>query len=127
MNDATVYDAGAFIAAERNDHRFWTKHKARLLLGDKPRVPATVLAQVSRSSRQVQLRRLLTGCAVVDLDEAGAHAIGQLLGRSKSADIVDASVVVLAAQRPSTIVTSDRRDIERLLAVACVDADVVEV
>jgi hypothetical protein len=67
-----VYDAGPLIAAERNDRRFWAEHRLRLEAGIVPCVPSPILAQVSRSPKQVQLRRLLRGCEVVALNEAGA-------------------------------------------------------
>ena len=31
--EPVVYDAGALIAAERNDRRFWAEHRVRLELG----------------------------------------------------------------------------------------------
>jgi hypothetical protein len=86
-------------------------------MGLVPLVPAPVVAQVSRSSKQAQLRRLLRGCEVAVLDEAGAHTVGALLGKSHASDLADASVVSLASALTADVVTSDRRDIERLLAV----------
>jgi predicted nucleic acid-binding protein len=112
-----VYDAGPLIAAERNDRRFWAEHRARLELGILPGVPAPIVAQVSRSAKQAQLRRLLRGCEVVPLDEGGAHRAGALLGKSGTTDIADAAVVSLAVERRADIVTSDRADIERLVSV----------
>ncbi|HYC22263.1 MAG TPA: PIN domain-containing protein, partial [Candidatus Bathyarchaeia archaeon] len=109
-------DAGPLIAAERNDRRFWAEHRVRLEMGIAPCVPSAVVAQVSRSPRQVQLRRVLRGCEVVPLDEAGAHRAGALLGKSRTADIADATVVSVAAARTADIVTSDREDIARLIA-----------
>ena len=85
-----VYDAGPLIAAERNNRRFWAEHRIRLELGIVPCVPAPVVAQVSRSPKQAQLRGLLRGCEVISLDEAGAHRAGALLGKSGTADIADA-------------------------------------
>jgi len=76
---AVVYDAGALIAGDRDERRFWAEHRARLELDLVPVVPATVVAQVSRSSRQARLRLLLRGCDVVALDEAEAHRVGALL------------------------------------------------
>ena len=113
-----VYDAGALVAAERNDRRFWIDHRVRLEAGMVPLVPAPVVAQVSRSPRQVQLRRLLRGCEVLALDEPTAHAVGQLLGRSGTADIVDATIVTVAIAEQAEIVTGDRNDISRLAAAA---------
>ena len=60
--------------------------------------------------------RLLRACQVVTRDEAAAHRIGALLGKSATTDIADAAVVTLAASRTADIVTSDRGDVERLLA-----------
>ena len=68
-----VYDAAVLVAADRNDRRTWAEHKARLELGVVPAVPTPVVAQVSRSPRQAQLRRFLTGCEVVPLIESEAH------------------------------------------------------
>ena len=83
-----------------------------------PIVPAPVVARVSRSPRQVQLRRLLRGCDVLALDESTAHAAGRLLGRSGTADIVDATVVTIAVEQHAEIVTGDSADIGRLVNVA---------
>jgi predicted nucleic acid-binding protein len=113
-----VYDAAALIAAERNDRRVWAEHRLRLAAGVVPIVPAPVIAQVSRSPRQAQLRRLLRGCDVVALDESTAHAVGRLLGRSGTSDIVDATVVTVAIAEQAQIVTSDRDDISRLANAA---------
>jgi hypothetical protein len=77
-----------------------------------------VVAQVSRSPRQVQLRRLLRGCDVGALDESTAHAGGRLLGRSGTVDIVDATVVTVAIAAQAHIVTGDRVDISRLANAA---------
>lgn len=111
-----VYDAGPLIAAERNDRRFWAEHRIRLELGIVPGVPSPIVAQVSRSPKQVQLRRLLRGCEVVPLGEAAAHRVGALLARSGTTDIADAAVVSLAVARVADIVTGDRADIEHLVS-----------
>ncbi len=115
---AVVYDAGALIAAEKNDRRMWAEHRVRLEAGLVPLVPATVVAQVSRSQRQVQLRRLLAGSVVVPLIEAAAHRAGTLLAASRTTDVVDATVAELALDREADIVTGDPDDLKRLLAVA---------
>ena len=111
-----VYDAGPLIAAERNDRRFWAEHRVRLEVGIVPLVPAPIVAQVSRSPKQVQLRRLLRGCEVVSLDESGAHRVGALMGLAGTSDIADAALVSVAASRTAEIVTSDRADIRRLVS-----------
>lgn len=113
-----VYDAGVLIAAERNDRRIWAEHRVRLEWGIVPFVPAAVVAQVSTSPRQVQLRRFLSGCDVALLDEAGAHRVGALLARARTSDVVDAVVVVLALEKGADIATGDRADLERLVRAA---------
>lgn len=113
-----VYDAGALIAADRSERGFWADHRVRLESGVLPVVPAPVIAQVSRSGRQVQLRRLLRGCEAIDLTEQAAHAAGRLLGRARVNDVVDAVVAAAAAARQADVVTGDRRDIQRLLDAA---------
>src|SRR4051812_21666270 len=102
---SVVYDAAVLVAAYRNDRRSWAEHKARLEFGVLPLVPAPVVAQVSRSSRQVQLRRFLTGCVVVAVGEEEAHEAGRLLGRSRTADVVDAFVVTIALRNNSIVLT----------------------
>jgi hypothetical protein len=113
-----VYDAGALVAAERNDRRLWADHRVRLEAGVVPVVPAPVVAQVSRSPRLAQLRRLLRGCEVLALDEPMAHAVGRLLGRAGTSDVVDATVVTLAITKQAQIVTSDRDDVSQLVDAA---------
>ena len=113
-----AYDAGALVAAERNDRSLWSDHRVRLEAGVVPVVPAPVVAQVSRSPRQAQLRRLLRGCEVRALDELTAHAVGRLLGRSGKTDIVDATVVIMAIAQQAQVVTGDRDDISHLVNAA---------
>ncbi len=114
---STVYDAGVLIAADRNERAAWAEHCVRLAAGLIPLVPANVVAQASLNDRQVQLRRFLRGCDVVPFDERAAHRAGMLLGKTKTADVVDAAVVDLAATTSSDIVTTDPEDIRRLVAV----------
>jgi predicted nucleic acid-binding protein len=112
---AIVYDAGVLVAADKNNRRAWAEHKVRLELGLVPSVPAPVIAQVSRSPQQAQLRRFLTGCAVVPLGESEAHEAGRLLGKTRTADVVDAVVVMVALRQHAIILTSDPDDIQRLV------------
>ncbi len=122
-----VYDAGALIAAERNDRAFWADHRVRLEQGTIPVAPAAVVAQVSRSPRQVPLRRLLRGCDVTDLDEDTAHRVGRLLAHAGTTDVVDGAVVTAALARSAAVVTSDRDDIACLLQSARADLPIIEV
>jgi len=113
-----AYDAAVLAAADRNDRRTWAEHKARLVFGVVPAVPTPVVAQVSRSPRQVQLRRFSTGCAVVPLYEGEAHEAGRLLGKSRTAYVIDAVVVTIALRQHAMILTSDPDDIKLLVAAS---------
>ena len=124
---AIVYDAAVLVAADRNERRTWAEHKARLELGVIPLVPAPVVAQVSRSPQQAQLRRFLTGCVVVPLGESEAHEAGRLLGMTRTADVVDAVVVAIAIRQKAMIITSDPDDIERLATASGREAVVVTI
>jgi predicted nucleic acid-binding protein len=124
---AIVYDAAVLVAADRNQRRAWAEHKVRLELGVIPLVPAPVVAQVSRSPQQVQLRRFLTGCAVVPFSEAEAHEAGRLLGITKTADVVDAVVATTALRHKATILTGDPNDIRRLVRASGRHARVVAI
>jgi predicted nucleic acid-binding protein len=112
----TVYDTGVLIAADRNDRHIWADHRARLEAGLVPVTTAPVVAQASRSPRQVQLRRFLRGCDVVAFDAAQAHAVGTLLAKSGTSDIVDAHVAITAAQSGAVVITSDPDDLRNLAA-----------
>ncbi len=115
---SVVYDAGVLIAAERSKRRVWAEHRVRLEMGVVPLVPATVVAQVSRSAKQAQLRRLLRGCEVIAFDEAAAHAAGALLGKTHTRDVVDASVAELSTRKQADIISDDADHIRTLLAAA---------
>ncbi len=85
--------------------------------GDRITIPATALAQVIRTPiRPVRLMRLCRqpNTDVVPLDRADATAVGALLAESRTADIVDAHVVICARRAQQVVVTSDRTDIARL-------------
>lgn len=110
----TVYDTGVLIAAERNDRDVWADHRARLEAGVVPVTTAPVVAQASRSPRQVQLRRFLRGCEIVAFEAAHAHPVGALLAKAATSDIVDAHVAVTASLASAVVITSDPDDLRRL-------------
>lgn len=119
-----VYDTGVLVAADRNDREAWLEHRVRLEAGLIPLVPSPVVAQASRSPGQAQLRRLLRGCEVVPFGEPDAHAAGELLGKARTRDVVDASVVVLAIRNQADIVSDDTEDIRRLLSASRVNVSI---
>ena len=122
-----LYDAAVLVSADRNDRRAWAEHKTRLELGIIPLVPSPVVVQASRSPKQAQLRRFLTGCTVVPLGESEAHEAGWLLGKTRTADVVDAVVVTMAVRRQAIILTSDTDDIKRLVRASGREVGVVAV
>jgi len=67
-------------------------------------------------SRQARLSRLIRQAStdLVALDGPDATAAGILLARSKTADIVDAHVVICAQRAGQAVVTSDPADLRRL-------------
>jgi hypothetical protein len=114
---AIVLDAGALIAFERADPRMRALCREALRTRTRLVVPAGVVAQVWRDpARQVPLRALLAGpiTTVPPLDLVHAEAAGILCGRTGTADIVDASVVLLARRERAVVVTSDVGDLRRL-------------
>jgi hypothetical protein len=111
-----IYDAGVLVAADRSDRETWADHRVRLEVGVVPATTAPVVAQVSRSDHQVQLRRLLRGCDIVGFAPEQSHAVGALLSSAGTSDVVDAHVVVTAAKDSSTVLTSDPDDLRHLSA-----------
>ncbi len=111
-----TYDTGVLIAAERSDRFVWALHRRLLEQGNAPSLPSTVLAQSWRGGPQAQLSRLLAGCEVRPMTEAQARAAGSLLARTRTADIVDASVMVVARERGDQVLTSDPDDLGPLSA-----------
>jgi len=80
-------------------------------------IPATALAQAIRNPvRQGRLSRLIRQAAtdLIALDGPDATAVGLLLARTATADIVDAHVVVCAERAGQAVVTSDAGDLRRI-------------
>jgi len=110
-----VLDCGAFIALERDDRAMWRRLKAAHLAGHTPVSHGGVVGQAwrGRGPRQALLAQALAGTDVRPLDERLGRAAGELLARSKRRDVVDAALVLLAADGDN-ILTSDPGDIEPL-------------
>jgi hypothetical protein len=112
-----VYDAGALVALDRGDRRMWARHKLALDEFRDIHVPAVVVGQAWRDGqRQVQLARSLAGCRTDPVGLDTSKAAGVLCGRSGTADVVDAIVVVMAAALRAIIWTSDPDDIRSLVS-----------
>lgn len=117
MARGLTLDAGALIAAEKGSRIFWAVFVRALKLGAKVTVPAAVLAQAWRGNSPM-IARVLAGCTVDTLDSAQAKKTGELLGKARRRDVVDASVVMSAVGRDDDILTSDPDDIGHLLQAA---------
>ena len=74
-----------------------------------------VVGQVWRNgTRQARLAAFLKTIVVHPLDDG--RTIGQLLGQTQTADVVDAHITLLAVRLGHGIITGDTNDIERLAA-----------
>ena len=94
-----TFDAGGLIALDRNDRK------------------VTALAQAIRNPvRQARLSRLirLSSADLMALNGTDATAVGLLLTRTATADIVDAHVVVCARRAGQAVITSDAGDLRRI-------------
>lgn len=119
MTQPYVYDAGALVALDKNDRRMWARHKLALVDERDIRVPVIVVGQVWRDGRRhVRLGQALTGCRVDPVGLATSKAAGVLCGKAGTADVVDATVVVMAAALGAIVWTSNAQDITALAAVS---------
>jgi predicted nucleic acid-binding protein len=114
---ALVYDSGALIAAERGVRRIFLIHDVAVRQGVRPVVPVVVLAQAWRAGPQARMSQLLKGCDIVPDSGPIGRAAGELCAISKTSDVVDAIVMVTAAVRGATVVTSDPGDLAHLADV----------
>ncbi|WP_017624080.1 PIN domain-containing protein [Nocardiopsis chromatogenes] len=116
MNVPYLYDPKALIAINDNDGDMWARHSVAPAEGRDVHIPSVVVAQAWRDARrQVRLGKFLAGCRVVPVELEIAKAAGVLCGKSRTADIVDATVVVMAAALGAIIWTSDPDDIHALI------------
>lgn len=118
MAAGLTLDTGALIAADRGDRAFWSFWKRAISSDVDVTVPAPVLAQAWRGPRSARIASVVTACVIESLDGERAKAVGVLLGRSQTDDVVDATVVSGASQRGDDVLTSDPADIGRLAAHA---------
>ncbi|WP_423915997.1 twitching motility protein PilT [Candidatus Poriferisodalis sp.] len=116
---ALVLDAGALIALDRNNRDMWARLYAADKAGDIVATPAGAIAQTWRGGRrQALLSRALMHCDEIALDGPIARACGRLCAGTGTADVIDASVAVAAAEfahhTHTVIATSDPDDIGTL-------------
>jgi hypothetical protein len=112
-----TFDTGGLIALDRNDRRVLTLLARATEQGMRITIPATALAQAIRNpARQARLCRLIRQAQtdLLALDGPDATAVGLLLARTATADIVDAHVVVCAQRAGQAVVTSGASDLRRI-------------
>jgi hypothetical protein len=121
-----ILDTGALVALERDDRAMWRRYKAAKLAGTVPLSHGGVVGQAWRGGgpRQARLAIALKGVDVRPLDERLGRAAGELLALTGTCDVVDAALVVLAADG-DLIMTSDTGDIAALAEAAGVHAEIV--
>lgn len=109
-------DTGALIAIERDAREVAAEVAAALRRRDVVVIPAVVLAQAWRGPRSAKVGLLARHSRIESFTEEGARAVGELLARSGTSDVVDAAVALSAASRGDKLLTSDPADLRRLAA-----------
>lgn len=103
----------------------WLRYERAVRTGERLVTHGGVVGQVFRGSpRQAALGRALAGVRVAPLDDRLGRDAARLLGRTKTRDVIDAALVLLARDG-DTILTSDLRDLRPLASAASVDVDLV--
>jgi hypothetical protein len=123
-----VFDAGALVAVEQADRDVVALIKRERRAGRAPVTHGGVIGQVWRggTGRQANLARLLPGLEIVMLGDDLGRRVGVLLGRTKTSDVIDGAVALLATDGDE-ILTSDIHDMHRLVRATGVHVDVIKV
>ena len=122
-----VLDAGAFLAAERGDRRVLALLKGELIEGRAPLTHGAVVGQVWRGgARQARIARLLEASEVAAIDLEHGRAAGELMGRARTSDVVDAALVLLCVDGDQ-VLTSDPDDLTTLASAARIHLELVRV
>jgi predicted nucleic acid-binding protein len=111
-----LLDAGALISAEAHPHgKIIAECQLALLARRPPLLPTVVFAQVWRaSSRQHTLSRIRQMCWALPFTTKTADDVGRLLVRSRTTDVIDATVIVAAIEHNAAVLTCDPKDLARL-------------
>ena len=123
-----ILDAGAFIAAERENREVLARVKHERRLGRTPLTNGGVVAQVWRGGhgKQALLAQLLASTEIAPVDDRLGKLAGMLLAWTGGSDAIDASVVCLA-QDWDDILTSDPGDLLDLARTAGVHVELIPV
>ncbi|MDP9463881.1 MAG: PIN domain nuclease [Actinomycetota bacterium] len=110
-----ILDAGFLISIDRGERSAREFLTASLRHGTPLSTTHPVVAQVWRDgARQARLARFLATLMVHPFDDGAA--VGQILARSLTSDVVDAHLVAVALRLSEPILTGDVTDFERLAA-----------
>lgn len=123
-----VLDSGALVALDKGDPPMWRRLKMSSLSGTPPITHGGVIGQAWRGlgPRQARLAKALAGIEVVALDGGLGRSAGELLRVSKTSDVIDAAIVLLAHDA-GQIFTSDVNDLSLLAEAAGLDVELVPV
>lgn len=109
-----ILDAGFLDSVDRGERAAQEFLTAAIRLGTPLSTTHPVVAQVWRhGSRQARLGRFLSTIAVHPLDDGAA--IGVILARSSTSDVVDAHLVSVAVSVGEPVLTGDVGDITTLM------------
>ncbi|WP_423923117.1 hypothetical protein [Candidatus Poriferisodalis sp.] len=111
-----IIDAGPFIVdGERLNSRLWALIKRATERGEELHTTHPVLAQVWRDpAQQANLARALRHFDAHPLDES--VSVGRRLAASRTSDVVDAHLAVVAERLGTFILTTDSDDMTSLNA-----------
>jgi len=122
---ALVLDAGALIAVDRGDRDMHDKIQDALRIGDPVRTNPNAVAQVWRDgAKQARPARLLRDVKIEPITREDGYRVGELLGATRTKDVVDATVALLA-KSGDEVYTSDTGDLRKLCETAGIKAVVI--
>ena len=106
----------------------WRRLKSALLLNEIPITHGGVVGQAwrGRGPRSALLAVALASVDVRAVDESLGKRSGELLGRAKKSDVIDAALVLLSADG-DVIATSDPNDLKLLARAAGRLVDLLQV
>jgi hypothetical protein len=123
--NALILDAGALVAVERGDRDAHDKIQDALRAGKPVRTSPNVVAQVWRNgAKQARLAKILRGIAIEPVTRDDGYRAGELLGATRTKDVVDATVVLLA-ESGDRLYTSDMGDMQLLTETAGIKAVII--
>ena len=122
---ALILDAGALIAIDRDDRVVYKKIQNALRIGQPVRTNPNAVAQVWRDgAKQARLAKTLRMVEVVPITREDGYRAGELLGATRTKDVVDATVALLA-ESGDEVYTSDPGDLRTLCGAAGFKAVVI--